>query len=44
MPSHRNVATIVRPRIAADANLDIWMGLPHGFVVGIGRLEAFARP
>jgi acetyl esterase/lipase len=23
-----------------DAKLDIWMGMPHGFVTGVGRLNA----
>ena len=26
-----------------DAHLDIWMGMPHGFVAGIGRLKAAAQ-
>ena len=26
-----------------DAHLDIWMGMPHGFVTGIGRLKAAAQ-
>ncbi|HMH25406.1 MAG TPA: alpha/beta hydrolase, partial [Gemmatimonadaceae bacterium] len=24
----------------ADAQLDVWMGMPHGFVTGIGQFEA----
>jgi len=23
-----------------DAKLDVWMGMPHGFVIGIGKLKA----
>lgn len=26
-----------------DANLDVWMGMPHGFVTGIGTLSAATR-
>jgi epsilon-lactone hydrolase len=26
-----------------DATLDIWMGLPHGFIDGIGKLNAATR-
>ena len=26
-----------------DAHLDIWMGMPHGFVASIGRLKASAQ-
>jgi len=26
-----------------DARLDVWMGMPHGFVAGIGRLKAAAQ-
>ena len=26
-----------------DAKLDVWMGMPHGFLGGIGRLEAAAE-
>ena len=23
-----------------DAKLDVWMGMPHGFVVNVGKLKA----
>jgi acetyl esterase/lipase len=23
-----------------DANLNVWMGMPHGFVVSVGKLKA----
>jgi epsilon-lactone hydrolase len=26
-----------------DAELDVWMGMPHGFVTGIGQFEAAQR-
>jgi epsilon-lactone hydrolase len=26
-----------------DASVDIWEGMPHGFIAGIGRLEAAAQ-
>lgn len=26
-----------------DAKLDVWMGMPHGFLGGIGKLEAAAE-
>ena len=26
-----------------DARVDVWMGMPHGFAGGVGRLKAAAR-
>jgi len=39
--SRRYIERMVAAR--GDAHLDIWMGMPHGFVAGIGRLKAAAQ-
>jgi epsilon-lactone hydrolase len=39
--SHRYVERAVAAGI--DATLDVWMGMPHGFLGGIDRLEAAAE-
>jgi acetyl esterase/lipase len=36
--SRRYVERAVTARV--DAELDVWMGMPHGFVTGIGQFEA----
>jgi epsilon-lactone hydrolase len=27
----------------ADASIDVWEGMPHGFLAGVGRLDAAAQ-
>ena len=39
--SRRYVEKAITAKV--DAKLDIWMGMPHGFVNGIGRLDAASQ-